>query len=153
MSNSTHSTPHRSTLFDTVRHNFDIHFCSSLTPIDTRSTLFDTISLSEPGPRLSVSQLHLLHGLCHCFLVGCREGEGPVLALGWLEVDGADHLQVAHPFKAVPAKALAFISYDVFVTRLTRDVAKPRVLYDHHQPGIRIHTNTHIDSVHEPSDS
>ena len=34
------------------------------------------------------------------FLAG-REGEGPVLALGWLEVDGADHLQVAHPLKAI----------------------------------------------------
>ena len=31
---------------------------------------------------------------------GC-EGEGPVLALGWLEVDGADHQQVAHPLKAI----------------------------------------------------
>ena len=33
------------------------------------------------------------------------------------------------------------------------DELEPHVLYDHHQPGIRIHTNTHIDSVHEPSDS
>ena len=49
------------------------------------------------------SCIFVFHGLCHCFLVGCRENEGPVLALGRLEVDGADYLQVAHPLKAVPA--------------------------------------------------
>ena len=40
-----------------------------------------------------------------------REGEGLVLALGWLEVDGADHQQVAHPLKIIAQLSLTAASF------------------------------------------
>ena len=59
------------------------------------------------------------------FLAG-REGEGPVLALGWLEVDGADHQQVAHPLKAIAQLSYSCIFFTASITVFLSGACKRR---------------------------
>ena len=54
------------------------------------------------------------------------EGEGPVLALGWLEVDGADHQQVAHPLKAIAQLSYSCIFFTASITVFLSGACKRR---------------------------